>query len=537
MNLVHEPWIPVVCPDASTTRVSLMDVFIRGTSFPDLAVRPYERVALMRLLLCISHAALEGPLDFEEWQKVPDRLPDAAVDYLNKWAGSFELFDPVKPFCQVADLRPRDKGAGSDLGAGWTPVDKLDFSRACGNMASLFDHLSRGEVRRIPPADLAVSFLAYLCFSPGGLISEVLWGGQKTSKSSKDGPCASASMYHAILRRENLVATLNANLVPYSEIERHYRGPEEEWLGRPLWERFPEGPQDQAAIRNARHTYLGRLVPLSRVIKLHGDCSRMLLGEGIGLPAFNDGKSPFPAEPTGTVVEFEKNGKPARRLLSFSQGKGLWREVPALSVERRSGIGGPLCLVNLRDEDTDMILIAMARKQAEVLDSSEAVVFVPKSIRSSDGWAIYKNGIEHAERAASRLAWAVEVYRRAVDGGWEGRVKSNKNKNELKSKLASRSLNHFWTSVEGYRALLLTQAEKLGTEEGVAAEAEWEEILVKISRVAYTAACPADTPRQMRAFAEGWRCLYSKKAADVEVEAATDETDEEEQEEEDVCVA
>ena len=61
MNLTTEAWIPAVWRDGTPGRVSLREVFERGHDLRDLAVRPHERIALMRLLICVAQAALDGP--------------------------------------------------------------------------------------------------------------------------------------------------------------------------------------------------------------------------------------------------------------------------------------------------------------------------------------------------------------------------------------------------------------------------------------------------------------------------------------------
>jgi len=51
MNLAIEPWIPVVQVDGRSGTVSLREMFETGHQIQDLAVRPHERIALMRLLI------------------------------------------------------------------------------------------------------------------------------------------------------------------------------------------------------------------------------------------------------------------------------------------------------------------------------------------------------------------------------------------------------------------------------------------------------------------------------------------------------
>jgi len=64
MNLVSDPWIPVVMLDKTPRLVSLNEVFRDGETIADLAANPCQRIALMRLLICIAQAALDGPKDF-----------------------------------------------------------------------------------------------------------------------------------------------------------------------------------------------------------------------------------------------------------------------------------------------------------------------------------------------------------------------------------------------------------------------------------------------------------------------------------------
>ncbi|NLW36392.1 MAG: type I-E CRISPR-associated protein Cse1/CasA, partial [Syntrophorhabdus aromaticivorans] len=49
MNVAFDPWIPVVTPRGDRKLISLCSVFAEGEMFLDLAVRPHERVSLMRL--------------------------------------------------------------------------------------------------------------------------------------------------------------------------------------------------------------------------------------------------------------------------------------------------------------------------------------------------------------------------------------------------------------------------------------------------------------------------------------------------------
>ena len=96
MNLTTDPWIPIVWANGQPGTVSLGDAFARGEDIRDLAVRPHERIALMRLLICIAQAALDGPTDHDELESVPSQdyagrtqLPEAVAEgfrVVRRWA-------------------------------------------------------------------------------------------------------------------------------------------------------------------------------------------------------------------------------------------------------------------------------------------------------------------------------------------------------------------------------------------------------------------------------------------------------------------
>ncbi|MDH4319841.1 MAG: type I-E CRISPR-associated protein Cse1/CasA, partial [Desulfobulbaceae bacterium] len=134
MNIAFDPWIPVVTTMGERKLVSLCSVLAEGEQYADLAVRPHERVSLMRLFLCVAHAALNGPRDYDEWCATPERLAEVARNYLTEWKTSFDLFHPTKPWLQVPALTKSADGSKATTDVrDWTPVSKLNFSLATGN--------------------------------------------------------------------------------------------------------------------------------------------------------------------------------------------------------------------------------------------------------------------------------------------------------------------------------------------------------------------------------------------------------------------
>ena len=245
----------------------------------------------------------------------------------------------------------------------------------------------------------------------------------------------------------------------------------------------------------------------------------MLFGDGLSYPSFADG---FPPEATATVVV--KNDE-THTLLSYRPAKAFWRELGALVVKRRAGQpGGPIILNALHDaEACDLVVSALARNKASILDTAESVFHVPVQLRKAVGVEVYESEVRNAESTARRLGWAIEDYRMGIDGGWEGRLKGAGPKSgELKAKLHSIATTHYWTTIEKNLSLLMAHIEAIGTDEAMPTREVWRKILFSTACDAYRVACGKETPRQIRAFAKGWQKLTAKKE-----EVTTTETKEE----------
>lgn len=58
-NLVTDPWIPVLI-GSQRHILGLAEIFSKSEKISSVANDPAERFAIMRLLLCITQAALDG---------------------------------------------------------------------------------------------------------------------------------------------------------------------------------------------------------------------------------------------------------------------------------------------------------------------------------------------------------------------------------------------------------------------------------------------------------------------------------------------
>ncbi len=527
MNIAFDPWIPVVTLTGKPKLASLNEIFTEGDQFADLAVRPHERVSLMRLFLCVAHAALDGPKDYDEWCEVPKCLSDTARKYLKYWddKDSFELFHPEKPWLQVAKLKGIEK---KDATTGKTsPVALLDFELATGNNSTLYDHSGHMGFRRIEPERIALNLLTFLNFSPGGGSPIAQWEETRTSQvGNPDAPCLSQSMAHCLFRGRSVAETINLNMPHFEHIKRMYRCYSTNMkksvtftdvpIGKPVWEFFPNLPDfESKQVVNATKTYLGRLVPVSRWIRIIKGSDQMYCCNGFKYSTFKDG---FGAEPTGCVRIVKKRDKKGiktieRRVVSMNPLRSTWRELSALLIKRHAdGIGGPLAMETAPyDTDFDFHVCAIMRDQASMEIAIESVFNVSPIFQAN--LPIYRSEVEHAENYSRILRRAIETYRINIDSDWLPRIKRTqaKSQNALKDRLAQSSFLYYWTTVENNLSLLMSHIESIGTEAAVPTRKLWRKMLSSTARDAYSLFCGHETPRQIRAFAKGEQELSGKR--------------------------
>src|SRR5208282_2314542 len=506
MNTSTEPWIPIVWADGQPGTVSLCEAFERGEDIRDVAVRPHERIAVMRLLICTAQASLDGPNDGDEWKACRSKIAPAARDYLKRWHKAFELLGDGPRFLQVEGLKkPADKE--DDDG---NSVSKLDLALATGNNSTLFDN-GGGSDREFSTGRLALGALTFQCFSPGGRIGVAKWHKTPTpGKGSSDhAPCIAGSMLHAVVRGDSLLDTIHRNLMSKDQVARFFG--QNTW-GKPVWEYMPAKLSDKPAIQNATQSYLGRLVPLSRSIRLADDCRSLILANGLEYPEWR--------EPTATIVTRQINNQPTRVALRADVKKAAWRELHALAVIAvdKNSNGGPAAMQNVADGGAfDLWVGGLAANKAKLEDTTESVFHVPAAMLGERSQRVYEVGVKHSERAEYRLHKAISTYRLTMEtserdlGGINRRLATLKKpeRDRLRS-LSARATEQFWTDVEQALSELLGIAEnpeKLG-QPADWHKTDWGKAVWSAMRAAYEHACPHDTPRQMRAYALGLNTLH-----------------------------
>ncbi len=481
MNLTRDPWIPAVRSDGTRDLFSLDDLFAQAHTLRDLSVKPHERIALMRLLLCITQAALEGPADEGAWENCAALIQPRVKEYLCKWRSKFELFGEGERFLQVSNLQSNNSKEEGN------PVTKLDLALATGNTPTLFDNAA-SDLRTMAGYRAALSLLTHQCFSPCGRIAVANWNGKDTpgGGSSKHAPCVPSSMVHTVLVGGSLLETIRLNLLTHEIIS----DVPPRKLGRPIWEYLPTCAEDIAAVENATSTYLGRLVPLSRGIRLQSDGTTIIRANGLDYPLF-----PAFREATATIIQ----RKDELGLLSASTGRSLWRQLAPITVRRKSSgdpISGPLALMHDLQFNEVAIWIGafVTGGDGKIEDVVEGFHQIPRSMLDGPGRMAYERGVQHADAAESALLQAVKQFASELKIG---------------NPSYDRARQCFWTRVEQSLSMLFDVARELTTTEELPVS-KWGQAVQAAALDAYRQICPCRTPRQIQAHASGLRRLYFK---------------------------
>lgn len=316
-NLLDEPWMPVRQTDGSVGSLSLLEVIRQSGEITALAeTAPPSLIAQYRLLLAIVHRALVRSRgtwkDSERVKWYQQGLPVGELcDYLEWWRDRFWLCHPEHPFMQVGALVSADETR--DKRKPWT---QMSLASANGNAPVVFDHAVDDDPDAIEwPAALG-HLLGYLQFTPGGLV-----------KTLRDADKAGALVNTAAVLpvgstlAETLCLALHPAPLPSAPSQ-----------DLPAWERAPltlaelRGDPVLPAGPNDRYTRQSRAVLLDVDDEGRVRWLRFAAGWALG----EDAQRPDP------MACFREGANGLVRV-SFTEGRALWRDLPALVPAPQSG--------------------------------------------------------------------------------------------------------------------------------------------------------------------------------------------------------
>lgn len=485
-NLIDEAWLPVLMKDGSCRRVSLREVFDEKSDVADLSLVAYERISVMRFLICLALAAFEeGELkDEAAWKAAREKLGSRVNAYLDKWHDRFNFFGD-HAFMQPDGLTPNTEPS----------VLKVMLHRASGSNGTLFDHKALLEDQEVCREDLPVAMLTFLNYAACCTLSQCAWDGVLSDKSVKNCPSRESRMLQCFLRGDNVQTTIWLNLLTTSMVSKLPTG-----LGRPVWEKN----LSRSDLKGVERLLLPRLVPLSRVMKFSKDSSKMILGEGLKYGAH---KLPEFREPFAVVVTNGKDNEP--HYLEADVACLPWRSL--MSILTRTKDCCPLCFGHLNSVEClgDVVSIWCGGLDCDTgKDKSRAPVewfFTFSAEMLKESFLIsYQNCVLDAETMCSRLDFATRTYCAGVNPKEEEKIKKT-DKEWKHYKEIARTFYWICLSEQKYQMLLLDVAGEKCLRQ------EWRVRILDVAQRAYDHACPHATGRQLEAFAKGLAKLYFKK--------------------------
>lgn len=468
-NLISHSWIPVRWLDGHHSLVSLDEVFRHAGEIADLVAAPHERISLVRLLVCITQAALGAPADMYGWPDFGGDLAEKVPAYLDR--------PEIRPHFNLFGDGPRFLQCKATAGDKSYPLVQMSFTLAAGNSPTLLDHFGESP-RDIDAASLARLILCYQNFFVGGSMA---------SKVKGNGP--SLKMLHTFLIGKSLKETILANCLDAAHAPN---------FGRPYWELGSPDQITGAAAQEVTETYLGRLVPLSCRLALSTDATGGLavhIDQGLEYPPY-----PEALEGSATVVTHKEE----HRLLRADTSRAIWRDLHCLAVLRGTQAqSAPLILQShiFEHEDGDVELWVgelIKAKDAKILDGIEDRFTVPHRLFTENGQRTYATGVKYADTQSTLIFSAVKAYADSM---------------KQAAAPVESAQRHFWNALDLQRQLLLDLVKDpspLGSASFGEASDPWTLAVRKAVFAAYDHACPRATPRQIEAYALGLRRLRPK---------------------------
>ena len=488
LNLCTDPWLPVRMSSGACVRVSLEEFFSKAHEISDLILAAHERISIMRLLICITQRALDGPEDREEWEDCKEDIIPKTLIYLEKWRAAFDLLGEDGAFLQVSGV--------SYSSGNWKGLSKLNLSSAEGNNHTVFDNAATTE-RSVEVERLAIDLVTFQNFAPCGIIGQVNWNGDTypDSNTAPDAPCVVKSVVHMFYIGENMLETIWLNLCTKEEANSVFAS-----FGKPVWEGMPNSRNDEDSIENAKETYLGRLVPLSRIVKIDYEGNRCLLAKGIEIPVCKVNELLY-FEPFTTVVF--KHDSDERVLVSADMSYDMWRHLPAL-LHRFNDKGYTLGKLDSSDfpQHYGIWAGALVSSKAKILDTMEDYYEHLSSQSVGAGVEImhYKL-MEYAKRGCNMCWNAVKKYRELlVENRRERQITDNENSNtEIKQRLE----REYWRLMTLHKEKFVNLVcLKMDTKEWECELKRWLVVICDSSKETYEAFTQRDSVRRLAAWAQ-----------------------------------
>ncbi|MDQ0288265.1 type I-E CRISPR-associated protein Cse1/CasA [Oligosphaera ethanolica] len=472
-NLIDNGWIHV---QSGNDLQSLRQIFTR-LELRRLSGNPVEKIAILRLLLAITHAAVSLP-NRKAWLQLSlQDLSDIVCSYLDSWHDRFFLHGE-QPFMQFRQL---DQGKTS-------PFSVAQLNVATGNKVVLN---SWNMPTPIDPPGKVMALLRQSFFACSGKKFDndiALSPGHAKKPSGTYGTLTGFCGYlHTYLLGETLLDTVKNNLLTDDDLKQlPFAG-----LGRPFWEDMPDGELSKRA-QGYKSSYQGQLLPMDKFVFLKED--GMVMTEGITYDTYKTGL-------VDPAITMRQDGKDIKTVWAKTDKKP-WRELTALLAFLK------LDAINKSPHFLSMGLEKLAYSQGIVMrfwtggmqlssnageqyisgmdDYVESEFHIPISVSTQGGFDFFQQMITELERLAKITYSSVVNYYDILN-------------TEQKVANALVAASKFWEAMEPRAQLILDLAFSCSADKQPKIEEEmnvWRKTVLRV----YNQSCAKDSARQMTAW-------------------------------------
>lgn len=437
-NLATDQWIQVMYLDGSLKNISLRDMFRDMHNIAGFSGASVEKIALTRLCLCISQAALNGPKTELEWEQCQSKIQSKSIKYLKQWEKRFNLYGDMS-FLQI----PWIKDCNENKHLKNHNIDYLMFDKSVGDNHILFDHGARSQNREFTNQEIAMGLITTQLFSLCGLVQipEFTWLSNKIPHltSSKASSCINVLL--VIILGENLLETIRNNIIPISWLKKAKIK-----FGHPVWEYDAfeklnkQGEYSDQAEEMSR-SYLGNLIPLNKGLVLNESDKSLIYVDGI-----HNIENSSTRDPMAPLHNFEKKtSDDFRKYIPASRNQANWRDLE-----------GILATPSGNNRSKDMIWAfrhfiskscdhgnitsyvgGFSVKKKKKLNILEWNYFIPKNMIGEGSLNNFTNYIKNAE---SRLNMIIKSIYVCLNNG--------NNSKKLRSKMRKEATSAYWIKLE-----------------------------------------------------------------------------------------
>ncbi len=467
-NLIDEKWILT-----SSGKVSLFDIFNDDVgSVGNLVGTPLEKISVFRFLLALIQRVWT-PKNRDEWKSISLHDMRCMVkEYLNECYDLFWLYDEERPFLQVrSDYEKMLRFKPIHL----FRIETSDNMVITSDLQQTPDDITNEEKVRL--------LLVALNFA----LAHKKWGdGRKVVPSAHT---VGNGFVLVNLLGDSLLETLKFNMITREELDNLKMFPY--GLGIAPWETDISFENEKELYR-LRESYLGILVPLSRLVRFDFNSSNVWIGPG-------------PVVYTNKEEEFDpfwlqirdSNGNIIYKKTDVN--KGIIKELPALVEYSNSSVRSFILDSNLgyiyhiaSGEYFGMFIggISFSSQSGgkyisgsdDLLDST---VKFPIEALSKEWLKSFKRDIEFVTELGERLYSSIKQY-------WLEMNRKNKQKKAIAERIAKKASGEFWKVVTAKLDTIIESSLRENLRERFCIELNNETVSL------YNTFCPQDTSKQMK---------------------------------------